>query len=147
MSAAPASEPLPPPPKQPDPARGRLVRYDYLWAREHSRSQQNGLKPRNCLIWSAKAYEGFFIVDVLPLSTSSSQGVKLTEGECLKLKLDAGVRIVTSEANRFVLLGPDIEIQPDGAYYIGAITHKIAARVAAALSGTKPEIIVPRTGI
>ena len=104
------------------------------------------MKTRNCLIWSAKAYEGFFIVDVLPLSTSSSQGVKLTEGECLKLKLDAGVRIVTSEANRFVLLGPDIAIQPDGAHYIGAITHKIAARVAAALSGTKPEIIVPRTG-
>ena len=133
-------------PSQPDPARGRLIRYDYLWGHEHKRGLQNGLKTRNCVIWSVSPLLRGFIVDALPISKSSVHGVLLTDGECLKLGFDLGVRIITSEANRFAWKGPDLEIQTDGELYVGVITRKIAARVDAALKGRPPAIIVPRTG-
>lgn len=133
-----------PSPPQPDPARGRLIRYDYLWAREFGKHLRNGLKTRKCLIWSVEPHLSGFVVDALPLSTSSTSGVVLTDGECAKLGLDLGARIIVDEANRFTWLGPDLEIQADGSFYVGVITRKIADRVTAALGGHIPATIINR---
>ena len=53
----------------PTPVPGLVIRYSYLWASEHARGQEEGVKDRPCAVVLASADEaGGPIVTVLPIT-------------------------------------------------------------------------------
>lgn len=98
----------------PKPAPGLVIRYSYLWRREHSAGQEEGLKDRPCAIILAMLDEiGELRVTVLPVTHSAPQdrraAVELPAATKRRLGLD-GERswIVLTEGNEFAWPGPDL---------------------------------------
>jgi hypothetical protein len=53
----------------PEPAPGLVIRYSYLWAQEHHRGQEEGVKDRPCAVILVTLNEdGERVVTVLPIS-------------------------------------------------------------------------------
>jgi hypothetical protein len=53
----------------PEPAPGLVIRYSYLWAEEHERGQEEGVKDRPCaIVMMAMGDEGEKLVTVLPVT-------------------------------------------------------------------------------
>lgn len=97
----------------PSPVPGLVIRYSYLWANEHARGREEGIKDRPCAIVLVTANAaGEQIVTVLPI-THTPPAVDATTVEIphqVKRRLgldDAGSWVVLAEANRFVWPGPD----------------------------------------
>ena len=90
------------------------MRYSYLWASEHARGQEEGVKDRPCAVVLATANEsGDQVVTVLPISHTPPSNlllaVEIPAAVIRRLKLD-DVRswVVLAEANRFTWPGPDL---------------------------------------
>lgn len=102
----------------PAPAPGLVIRYAYLWRREHERGQEEGVKDRPCAIVVALVDDaGDQLVTVLPITHSppshSSEAVELPAATKRRLGLDeAPSWIVLSEGNEFVWPGPDLRPLP-----------------------------------
>jgi hypothetical protein len=96
------------------PAPGLVIRYSYLWASEHARGQEEGVKNRPCAVVVASTDEaGGPIVTVLPIShTPPSDRLLAVEIPAVtkrRLGLDDDRSwVVLTEANRFVWPGPDL---------------------------------------
>ncbi len=98
----------------PDPRPGQVISYSYLWASEHERGQEEGLKDRPCavIIVLAQASDTQRVV-VLPITHSApadaSHAVEIPAATKARMGLD-GQRswIILTEANRFTWPGPDI---------------------------------------
>jgi hypothetical protein len=98
----------------PVPVPGLVIRYSYLWASEHARGQEEGVKDRPCAIVLATANEaGDQMVTVLPISHT------LPSNPLLAVEIPAAVKrrlnldderswVVLTEANRFTWPGPDL---------------------------------------
>ncbi|WP_428391581.1 hypothetical protein [Lichenicoccus sp.] len=98
----------------PDPAPGLVIRYSYLWASEHARGQEEGVKDRPCTVVLTMANEtGGQVVTVLPISHTPPPNpllaVEIPAAVKRRLKLDDERSwVVLAEANRFTWPGPDL---------------------------------------
>jgi hypothetical protein len=98
----------------PTPAPGLVIRYAYLWQREHLAGREEGVKDRPCAIVIARIDEdGEQRVTVLPITHSPprhpTEAVELPAATKNRLGLD-GARswVMLAEGNEFVWPGPDL---------------------------------------
>lgn len=106
----------------PVPVPGLVIRYSYLWASEHARGQEEGVKDRPCAVVLTTADEaGNQVVMVLPIShvlpSNPLLAVEIPAAVKRRLKLDDERSwVVLTEANRFTWPGPDLRpLQPGDA--------------------------------
>jgi hypothetical protein len=104
----------------PTPEPGLVIRYAYLWAREHREGKEESVKDRPCaVILVTEDDEEGKIVTVLPITHA------LPEDEELALEIPPATKkrlgldderswIVLTEANRFVWPGPDLRLSVKG---------------------------------
>jgi hypothetical protein len=98
----------------PAPVPGLVIRYSYLWASEHARGQEEGVKDRPCAVVLTSTDEaGGPIVTVLPISHTSPSNpllaVEIPAATKRRLGLDDDRSwVLLAEANRFVWPGPDL---------------------------------------
>jgi hypothetical protein len=98
----------------PVPVPGLVIRYSYLWASEHARGQEEGVKDRPCAVVLATTEEaGNQVVTVLPIShtppANSLLAIEIPAAVKRRLKLDDERSwVVLAEANRFTWPGPDL---------------------------------------
>ena len=98
----------------PVPVPGLVIRYSYLWASEHARGQEEGVKDRPCAVVLAIANESSDqVVTVLPISHTPPSNpllaVEIPAAVKRRLKLDDERSwVVLAEANRFTWPGPDL---------------------------------------
>lgn len=104
----------------PSPKPGLVIRYSYLWAREHARGQEEGVKDRPCaIILVTTLDEDEEVVTVLPITHSPPQdpalAIEIPQATKLRLGLDAERSwVVLTEVNRFVWPGPDLRPRVPG---------------------------------
>jgi hypothetical protein len=98
----------------PRPVPGLVIRYSYLWAAEHARGQEEGVKDRPCAIILATAgVANEQVVTVLPVTHTPPPDARLTVEIPPATKRRLGLDdmrswVVLGEANRFVSPGPDL---------------------------------------
>ncbi len=98
----------------PAPVPGLVIRYSYLWASEHARGQEEGVKDRPCaVILATKTEANDQVVTVLPISHTPPAipllAVEIPTAVKRRLRLDDERSwVVLSEANRFTWPGPDL---------------------------------------
>lgn len=102
----------------PDPRSGLVIRYAYLWKREHDAGREEGSKDRPCaIVVSILDDDGEKEVMVLPITHSAPQraedAIEIPAATKQRLGLDAERSwIVITEANEFVWPGPDLRPVP-----------------------------------
>jgi hypothetical protein len=95
----------------PEPVPGLVIRYSYLWAREHKRGQDEGVKDRPCAVILVTVTEdGDRVVTVTHTPpTDLALAVEIPAVVKRRLKLDDQRSwVVLTEANRFIWPGPDL---------------------------------------
>ena len=98
----------------PEPVPGLVIRYSYLWAEEHRRGQEEGVKDRPCAIVLMTAdAQGEQWVTVMPVThtppANREFSVEIPAATKRRLGLDdERFWVVLSEANRFLWPGPDL---------------------------------------
>ncbi|BDV36740.1 hypothetical protein [Methylocystis iwaonis] len=97
----------------PTPEPGLVIRYSYLWAREHDEGREEGVKDRPCAIVLATAdQDGKTQVVVVPVTHSPPEdpaALELPPAVKRLLGLDAERSwVVVSESNAFDWPGPDL---------------------------------------
>jgi hypothetical protein len=98
----------------PEPAPGLVIRYSYLWAEEHRRGREEGVKDRPCaVILVAVNEDDERVVTVLPIShappADPNLAVEIPALVKRRLELDDERSwVVLTEANRFIWPGPDL---------------------------------------
>ncbi len=104
----------------PEPVPGLIIRYSYLWYREHLEGRDEGQKDRPCAIIAAiRADEnGDTRVLVLPITHSPPDHASLAVEIPAKVKARLGLDdtrswVVLSEWNEFIWPGPDLRRLPD----------------------------------
>jgi len=106
----------------PEPIPGLIIRYSYLWHREHLEGRDEGQKDRPCAIIAALRTDenGDTRVLVLPITHSPpdhpSMAIEIPPRVKERLQLDdARSWIVVSEWNEFIWPGPDLRRLPGAA--------------------------------
>lgn len=122
------------------PERGTVIRYSYLWADEHARGRDEGIKDRPSLVLALSVIADNRQLRVLVLAIthvrpkSASDAVALPPDTKRALGLDDTPSwVVTTEANSFVWPGPDIRPVPGRKPYspfYGRIPAPLLAKVA-----------------
>jgi len=116
----------------PPPHPGLVICYSYLWAGEHGRGREEGIKDRPCAIVVARRMaENKIIVTVVPVTHSPPADTRAAMEIPPALKAHLGLDaerswIVLSEYNEFLWPGPDLRpIGPgrgkDSAYSYGVL--------------------------
>jgi hypothetical protein len=134
-----------------------VIRYSYLWASEHARGQEEGLKERPCAVVLALAGKlDEQIVVVLPITHTPPAdpllALEIPAATKRRLGLDDERSwVVLSEANRFVWPGPDLRpTQPGNAASVAfgqlpyGLFETIRLKFIAALKA-RAVLTVPRT--
>ena len=104
----------------PEPVPGLVIRYSYLWAEEHRRGQEEGIKDRPCaIVLMIAAAQGEQWVTVLPVTHTPRAdhefSVEIPAATKRRLGLDDERSwVVLSEANRFLWPGPDLRPAQQG---------------------------------
>ena len=141
----------------PEPVPGLVIRYGYLWAEEHARGQEEGVKDRPCAVILVSTDEaGEQWVTTLPVThappSNPELAIEIPAATKCRLRLDDERSwVVLSEANRFLWPGPDLRpARPGDAASVAygqlpyaifeQIRRKFIAAVRAARAG-----IVPRS--
>lgn len=102
----------------PAPEPGLVIRYSYLWANEHDRGQEEGVKDRPCAVLLAtRTEEGDLRVIVLPIThvppRDPAEAVEIPSATKRRLGLDDERSwIVLTEGNAFAWPGPDLRFAP-----------------------------------
>lgn len=102
----------------PVPEPGLVIRYSYLWAREHDRGREEGVKDRPCAVLVAtRDDEGDLRVIVLPVThappNDPETAVELPQATKRRLGLDDDQSwVVPTEGNAFAWPGPDLRPLP-----------------------------------
>ncbi len=123
----------------PEPVPGLIIRYSYLWCREHLQGRDEGQKDRPCAIVAAlrKDEHGDIHVLVLPITHSPPDhptlAIEIPAKTKDRLDLDdARSWIVISEWNEFIWPGPDLRRLPgatDASVAYGMIPPRLFATV------------------
>jgi hypothetical protein len=104
----------------PEPVPGLVIRYSYLWAEEHKRGREEGVKDRPCAVILVTVNEDDErVVTVLPISHSPpaepDSAVEIPALVKRRLKLDDERSwVMLTEANRFIWPGPDLRPSTPG---------------------------------
>lgn len=104
----------------PEPIPGLVIRYSYLWAREHDQGRHEGIKDRPCAVLLAtRTVEGDLRVIVLPITHARPQdpesAIEIPALTKQRLGLDDDQSwIVLTEGNAFAWPGPDLRFAPGG---------------------------------
>ena len=105
----------------PIPVPGLVIRYSYLWRREHLMGREEGQKDRPCAIVAAirTGEKGETRALVLPIThirpDPPVEGIEIPTSVKQRLHLDDEQSwIVLSEWNEFVWPGPDVRFTPYG---------------------------------
>src|ERR1700761_988956 len=104
----------------PEPVPGLVIRYSYLWRREHLAGREDGQKDRPCaLVAAIRTMSGDKRVLVLPIThTPPGTGVAAIEIPQTTKRLlgldETRSWIVVSEYNEFIWPGPDLRPVPGG---------------------------------
>lgn len=96
--------------------------YLYLWRHEQVDGREDGAKVRPVLVMSAQQTEAGLVVLVAPITTrdyAPAQSIIMPLRVCDHLRLDNRSKIVTTEVNRFIWVGPDVVPGRDGSPFIG----------------------------
>jgi hypothetical protein len=102
----------------PDPRPGLVIRYSYLWQREHDAGREEGVKDRPCaIVLAIEGEHGDKTVYVLPITharpADPQDAVELPRTTKVRLGLDTERSwVVVSEVNSFIWPGPDLRFQP-----------------------------------
>jgi hypothetical protein len=102
----------------PEPHPGLVIRYSYLWRREHEEGREEGTKDRPCAIVMAVTDEdGDREVLVLPVThirpPDPADAVEIPAETKKRLGLDTDRSwVVITEANEFLWPGPDLRPIP-----------------------------------
>ena len=102
----------------PEPTPGLVIRYSYLWRREHDAGREEGVKDRPCaIIVAIDVGADDRQVYVLPIThappTDPDDAVELPQATKLRLGLDSDRSwVVVSEGNSFLWPGPDLRPLP-----------------------------------
>ncbi len=142
----------------PEPVSGLVIRYSYLWYREHLEGRDEGQKDRPCAIVAAlrKDENGDTRVLVLPITHSlpdhPTLAVEIPTKTKERLKLDdARSWVVLSEWNEFIWPGPDLRRLPgatDASVAYGMIPPRLFATIRdrfLAIVASRTHHGVPRT--
>ena len=104
----------------PEPVAGLIIRYSYLWYREHLEGRDEGQKDRPCAIVAALRTDenGATRVLVLPITHTPpdhpSLAVEIPAKVKARLQLDdARSWVALSEWNEFIWPGPDLRRLPN----------------------------------
>jgi hypothetical protein len=97
----------------PDPHPGLVIRYAYLWKREHHERREEGSNDRPCaIVLSVLDEDGDQEVMVLPTHSPPQRpedAIEIPPATKQRLRLDSERSwIVITEANEFVWPGPDL---------------------------------------
>jgi hypothetical protein len=98
----------------PKPEAGLVIRYSYLWLREHREGREEGAKDRPCaIVLALRDHDGETQVLVVPVThsppESSAAALELPPAVKRHLGLDAERSwVVLSESNLFDWPGPDL---------------------------------------
>jgi hypothetical protein len=102
----------------PEPYAGLVIRYSYLWKREHEQGREEGVKDRPCaVVLVVTDDDGETEVLVVPIThtppSDPNSAVEIPLETKKRLGLDAERSwIVITEANEFVWPGPDLRPLP-----------------------------------
>jgi mRNA-degrading endonuclease toxin of MazEF toxin-antitoxin module len=102
----------------PEPFPGLVIRYSYLWRKDHLAGQEEGVKDRPCAIVLSTRVEGDeVVVTVAPIThtapANAAMAVEIPLRVKQHLKLDSERSwIVCTEVNRFIWPGPDLRLVP-----------------------------------
>jgi hypothetical protein len=102
----------------PEPERGLVIRYSYLWKSEHDDGRDEGTKDRPCaIVLSVTAGDTGTRVTVLPITHTPPKDATfaIEIPAVVKKRLGLDVErswIVLSEGNEFAWPGPDLRPQP-----------------------------------
>jgi hypothetical protein len=142
----------------PRPVPGLVIRYSYLWRREHLEGREEGQKDRPCAIVAAIRSDerGDTRVLVLPISHSPPERPSLAVEIPAKVKQRLGLDeaqswVVLTEWNEFVWPGPDLRRLPnadDASVAYGMLPPSLFASIRdrfLALAGSGRGGHVPRT--
>jgi len=122
----------------PEPTPGLVIRYSYLWRREHLESREEGQKDRPCALVAAIQTEaGAQRVLVLPVTHSppdaDTVAIEIPAFVKQRLRMDEQPSwIVISEYNDFVWPGPDLRPAPgdaDGSIAYGSLPRSLFEQV------------------
>ena len=104
----------------PTPRPGLVIRYSYLWAREHDEGREEGVKDRPCAVLLATRTDaGDLRVIVLPITHAPpgdpGNAIEIPVATKRRLGLDDDQSwIVVTEGNAFAWPGPDLRFAPGG---------------------------------
>jgi hypothetical protein len=103
--------------KLPVPEQGLIIRYSYLWRREHRKGRTEGQKDRPCLIMLVEPLEIGLRVMVAPITHSAPEpediAVQLSPQVRSGLGLDANDQwVILDEVNQFIWPGFDLRALP-----------------------------------
>jgi hypothetical protein len=121
----------------PEPERGLVICYSYLWSHEASEGAQEGRKNRPCVIIAGvkRVESGQTIVTVLPITHSEpddpATAVEIPLATKQRLGLDAERSwVMVDEANQFVWPGYDLQKIPGrDAYDYGFLPPRLFENV------------------
>ena len=123
----------------PEPIPGLVIRYSYLWHREHLEGRDEGQKDRHCAIVAAIKTDktGETRVLVLPITHTAplptTPAIEIPAKVKQRLKLDeARSWISLSEWNEFIWPGPDLRRLPggdDATVVYGMLPPKLFAQI------------------
>lgn len=113
----------------PAPQPGLVIRYAYLWAREHDRGAEDGAKDRPCAIVAARRFiDGREVATVVPVihAPPADPADAIEMPPALKAHLgldDTPSWIVITETNDFLWPGPDLRPVPGkpGRFHYGIL--------------------------
>ena len=118
-------------PTLPKPVPGLVIRYDYLWLREHHAQRISGAKSRPCVVVVATVVENKRLrVMVAPIThrrpERPDQAVAIPAKVKQRLNLDAEASwIMASEMNRFFWPGPDLRTIAVGRFDYGFLPQEV----------------------
>jgi hypothetical protein len=101
----------------PVPQQGLVLRYAYLWRREHRRGIEEGQKDRPCVIMLVEQVEAGSKVMLVPITHSppapEDVSAPLPPAVCAHLRLDSEQQwVILDEVNQFVWPGFDLRPLP-----------------------------------
>lgn len=122
----------------PTPVPGLVIRYSYLWANEHDRGHEEGIKDRPCAVLLAmRTEEDDLRVIVLPITHTphddAESAIEIPAQTKHRLGLDdAPSWVVLTEVNSFYWPGPDLRPTTEGgpeSVALGLLPAKLFARI------------------